>query len=183
VNEWQRRGVPHFHMALWFDAPPHPADLLSMWCDLAEPYGAVLRGQHSAPISDAVGWFQYVSKHAARGISHYQRSPENVPSQWHGKTGRMWGYLGNWPRRDAIHFDLSDAAFYAFRRWVRSYRRADARKSRNGRRIAQARRMLSCPDPKLSAVRGVSEWIELDDQVRMLVGLAALGYEVEQRQE
>ena len=182
VTEWQRRGVPHLHLALWFDVAVSPHDLLTIWCDLAEPYGARLRGQDAKPITDAVGWFQYLSKHASRGLQHYQRHPENVPEAWE-RTGRMWGYLGDWPRRETMVFDLSGAAFYVFRRWVRAYRRADARKSRNGRRIAQARRMLSCPDPHLSAVRGVSEWIEQDDQTRMLVGLAALGHEVEQRQE
>lgn len=182
VTEWQRRGVPHLHMALWFDHPPHPHDLLTMWCDLAKPYGAGMKGQDVKGITDPVGWFQYLSKHASRGLSHYQRHPENVPKEWE-RTGRMWGYLGDWPRRESLVFDVDDRAFYAFRRLVRGYRRADARRFRNGRRIAQARRMLSCPDRNLSAVRGVSEWIDQETQIRMLTMLAALAYEVEQRQE
>lgn len=204
VTEWQRRGVPHLHMALWFDVPPHPFDLLRIWCDIASDCGAFPRGQHVVPITDALGWFQYLSKHASRGLGHYQRHPENVPAAWE-RTGRMWGYLGEWPRREAMVFDLEDAAFYALRRMVRGYRRADARRAVRRlegdlgrlvrspgalgqlvtarRRIRQARRMLSCPDRALSSVRGVSEWISDEDQVGMLVWLASVGFEVEQREE
>ena len=84
VTEWQRRGVPHLHGCLWMpllgDSAAHVfQSLFDDWLALAAPYGAGLRGQHVAPITDAVGWFQYMAKHMARGVSHYQRAAENIP--------------------------------------------------------------------------------------------------------
>lgn len=183
VTEWQRRGVPHLHAAVWFpDYDPRlPRLIVDHWLALTSEFGAGYRGQHVTPIHDAVGWFQYTAKHAARGLSHYQRSPENIPSAWN-KTGRIWGYLGKWPVRDAITMEIDEAGFYAFRRLVRSWRLADARSESNPRvrahRIRSARRMLQSPDKALSEVRGVSEWLNLDQSLLFLHHLAGRGFEV-----
>lgn len=202
LTEWQRRGVPHLHAAVWLPEPliatpclakygratlpttmEHYklyADILAAWLSVAPSAGP--KGQDVKPISDAVGWFKYLAKHASRGVRHYQRSPENIPAGW-TRTGRMWGYLGAWCRHEAMRLELSQRAYWKFRRIVRAYRLADARLSAgNGRamRVVSARRMLSCSDEKLSAVRGVSEWIPLDLQLRMVAHLAAQGHEVEQ---
>jgi len=88
VTEWQRRGVPHLHGAFWLpvssnqDIPLTTATIISHWLAVAAPYGVSYRAQHSSLIHDAVGWFQYVAKHAARGVKHYQRSSENIPEGW-----------------------------------------------------------------------------------------------------
>ena len=84
VIEWQRRGVPHLHCAAWFEQQDFVAlnqSIVKGWLDLAGKWGAGHRGQFIKPITGAVGWFQYVSKHAARGVNHYQRSPENIPDR------------------------------------------------------------------------------------------------------
>jgi len=177
LTEWQRRGVPHLHMAAWFDRPQK--DLAWTWVRLAKDYGAGIGAQHIEGINDAIGWFKYLSKHASRGLHHYQRSPENIPAGWQ-KTGRMWGYLGNWPTREAMELRIDQAAFFCFRRLVRSYRVADARSSGVGHRVSQARRMLQSSDRALSAVRGVSEWIDLETQLQLLAFLAAQGHEITQ---
>jgi len=189
VTEWQRRGVPHLHLAIWFpsDASPVPPwVLIGDWIDLAKPYGAKVRGQHAVEIYDVLGWNQYVSKHAARGLHHYQRSPENVPKTWQTGTGRMWGNLGEWTLQEPLRVDLSQSAFWAYRRMVRGWRKADARaaaakggvRKDANRRIRSARGMLRCPVQELSRVRGVSEWIGEGLNLRMLEGLRQAGHEL-----
>lgn len=175
VVEWQRRGVPHLHGAFWFPEPSSSMgyarlydEILRHWVALAEPYGVSRSAQHVTPIHDAVGWFQYVAKHAARGVRHYQRASENVPPAWRMRTGRVWGKVGHWATRDPCQFDLTDSTFYRYRRLCRRWRVADARASGSAHRIRSARRCLACSDPDLSHVRGVSEWIPLDLSLLML---------------
>ncbi|MCF1185039.1 hypothetical protein L0E83_16550 [Marichromatium gracile] len=230
LTEWQRRGMPHLHMAVWF-----PADVVGRWVDrdafgrwlvlqwmqaVGDRYGARDSGQHVTPIYNVVGWNQYVSKHAARGLSHYQRNPACIPEGWRNVgTGRMWGRLGDWPLVDPADVELSMAAFHALRRIVRGYRKADARsalvrsreliaRARNPsedatahaqartarRRIVQARGMLQARAPstiedgvtvdvaeasrRRSTVRGVSEWLPQEVQLRALAHLARMGHDL-----
>lgn len=185
VTEWQRRGVPHLHGAIWFPAETAAESAHAMvahWCKVGEAYGAGFRGQHVRRIDGAVGWFQYLSKHAARGVKHYQRSSENVPEAWQTKTGRMWGKSGSWPVQPASRFNLKardgDGAWFAYRRLFRSWRVADARASGERNRLRLARRMLACNEQRLSEVRGVSEWIPGGIQLAMLANLLTRGYAV-----
>lgn len=193
VTEWQRRGVPHLHGALYFDREvvarrgvSIPVLILDAWAAVAGVYGVSSRGQHVKPITDGVGWFQYLSKHAARGVSHYQRSSANIPKGWQERTGRMWGHVGAWPTREAVVMGVQgregDGGWFALRRLVRSWRRADARADpvlkNRPRRIRSARSMLACSDKALSEVRGVSEWCPLVVQDGFLANLAARGYAV-----
>lgn len=183
LTEWQRRGVPHLHGAVWFGPEFHgnhlPSVLVEHWMFVARAYGAGRRGQHMARIDNAIGWFQYLSKHAVRGLFHYQRSPENVPESWRGKTGRMWGYLGDWQRKEAIEIRIDRAGFFAFRRIVQRWRVASARASGDARRVRAARRMLQASKREIAEVRGVSEWIGTDEQNHILAWLAGQGYRVE----
>ncbi len=190
VTEWQKRGVPHLHCALWFTeeayqkhgiAECYKAMNLS-WLAVAAEYEPRFLSQYFAPIDDAIGWFQYLSKHAARGVKHYQRAAESIPPAWKQKTGRMWGHTGQWAVRDAVRINLEgaegDRGFFAFRRLVRSWRHADARSAKNRHRIRLARRMLSCSERALSEVRGLSEWVPEGVQEAMLANLATRGYRV-----
>ena len=134
VTEWQRRGVPHLHGAIWF--PQQLVDdlgelalrreVIAAWLAVADHLGAMWPSQHVHSVSTVLGWFRYVSKHAARGIFHYQRSAENVPASWKKKTGRVWGYTGEWPRRDGIKVQLQDqtgdGGWFAYRRLIRAWR-------------------------------------------------------------
>lgn len=186
LTEWQRRGVPHLHAAMWFDESHerHELDnrIVGNWLDLTTtPYGAGGRGQRVTPISNAVGWFQYLSKHAVRGLNHYQRSPENIPSGWH-KTGRIWGHMGDWPIGAPIRYNLDEQGGYRFRRIVRAWRLADARSEREPftrrKRITSARRMLQHTDQAVCALRGVSEWISRPQADLVVLVLAAQGIPV-----
>lgn len=183
LTEWQRRGVPHMHAAVWLPDDKHAAELrgriIGHWLDVAGEFGAGPRGQHVAHITDAVGWFQYLAKHAARGVSHYQRSDALIPAGWQ-KTGRMWGQLGDWPRREGMRFEVGREAFFEFRRIARGWRHADARASGQSGRIIAARRMLSCPDRSRSELRGVSEWIPQDMTLAVLAFLGGQGWEIVQ---
>ena len=171
VVEWTRRKRPHLHCAVYLHDDLSTADawrlLVGPWLRLAAKYGSGPRGQHLAPITGALGWLEYLSKHAARGVAHYQR--QGKPPGWE-TTGRLWGHTGGWPTVEPAEVDLTREEFYRFRRLVRSWRVADARQQLREardlgeaaaarRRIRSARRMLASNDRDLSRVRGVSEWI------------------------
>lgn len=180
LTEWQRRGVPHMHAAIWLpdDCSRFAMrDIVAHWCAVAEPFGAGPRGQHVATIGDAVGWFQYLSKHAVRGVGHYQRSSDGIPPGWK-KTGRMWGHIGEWPTVEPVRYLLDNPGFWAFRRMVQRWRFADARSSGDLGRIRAARRMLQSADQASGSVRGVSEWIGQDMTAAFVACLAARGFPV-----
>jgi hypothetical protein len=141
VVEWQRRGFPHLHMAVWFPAETVNAWveggfarlLVSHWLQVAGPlYGSLERAQHVTPIYDALGWNKYTSKHASRGLSNYQRNPASIPAGWreHG-TGRMWGKLGDWSGvcQEAVRLEMPLKAYHLLRRITRGYNKAKARTS------------------------------------------------------
>jgi hypothetical protein len=184
VIEWQRRGVPHVHAAVYFDRELDAADksrIVSHWLDVAAPYGVRWESQHLAAIDGPSGWLQYLSKHAARGAAHYQR--QGKPAGWE-KTGRLWGHTGPWPVDEPMRFDVPREAYFRYRRLVRAWRIADARAEEDAatraRRIRSARGMLRCHDRQLSEVRGISEWISQDQLIRYLGLLAAEGFDVRQ---
>ena len=182
VTEWQRRGVPHLHCALWFEDRYDIASAIDHWVAVAGAYGAGHRGQHGRIIDGAVGWFQYLSKHAARGVSHYQRSIDNVPEAWQTRTGRVWGKCGDWPVQEKLKIHLQDqfgdGGWFAYRRLVRSWRRADARSSGDAYRIRSARKMLQVADPVRARLIGFMEWIPYEIQGALLANLAMRGYQI-----
>lgn len=184
IIEWQRRGVPHVHMAVYFSRELTAVEQFALkqhWVTLCEPYGAAPEAQYVLPISGPAGWLQYLSKHAARGAAHYQRAGK--PSGWE-KTGRLWGRQGLWPEEEPMRFDVPRGAYFRYRRLVRSWRLADARAEKDAktraRRIRSARGMLRCHDRALSEVRGISEWIDQDKLLQFLAVLADDGHEVRQ---
>jgi len=176
VTEWQKRGVPHLHGVAFFPAPESDREYMLQsrlvrhaWLAVVQDETVEDHSQHVNPMESALGWLQYLAKHASRGAAHYQRSKESMPLAWDGVTGRMWGKAGNWPVQAGTRLELSQSAFFAFRRWVRGWRRADARcasgvlserqEAVRRARIRSARGMLRCNLESLSQTRGVSEWI------------------------
>jgi len=188
VTEWQKRGVPHLHGVAYFPISPETPNyltewvklhsaILNHWLDVAAPYGVNSRGQNLKPIVDALGWLQYLAKHASRGVSHYQRSSENMPAGWK-KTGRVWGYVGDWPIDAPVKLELTKEGYFRFRRLVRAWRLANARQSGDLYRIQSARTMLQDSDRVRCEVRGVSEWIPDHVVLTMLDFLASDGYAI-----
>lgn len=177
VTEWQARGVPHVHAAVYFGRELsilERSQLLASWCDVASQYGAGFGSQHAAAIDGPVGWLKYLAKHAARGVRHYQR--QTPPAGW-DSTGRLWGHGGSWPAEEPLTFSMTDQAFYRYRRLLRSWRIADARASGDTRRIAYARRMLRGP-AETARFRGVSEWIPQSTTLRFMDLLVSEGHAI-----
>ena len=149
-------SVPHLHGAIWFPDAYRGGEAVQAWVDVAGAYGAGVRGQHWRPIEGAIGWFQYLAKHAARGVKHYQRTADSIPEGWKSKTGRVWGHVGDWPvaapRRFHVqdHTNEGDGGWFRLRRMVRSWRLADARAEGDAWRIRSAREMFKSSDPNLS---------------------------------
>lgn len=170
VTEWQRRGVPHLHGMLFFSTPDPslPSRIVKAWTELAAVYGSAERGQHIGSVTDALGWAKYMAKHASRGVNHYQRSKESIPSSWHGRTGRIWGHKGDWPIFETGKFRLRREVFFHYRRLLRSWRRADARASGCRFRIRSARSCLKSNTRNAAEVRGMSEWVPFDISTELL---------------
>lgn len=169
VVEWQKRGVPHMHCAVYLaDGSALGGPLLvRAWLEVCAGTGTSGAAQMVKRIDGPMGWLQYLSKHAARGVQHYQR--QGKPAGWE-TTGRLWGYGGSWPAVEPLEVIVNHQEFYRFRRLVRSWRVADARagldramdhtaRKQALRRLVYARGMLRTSDRALSRYRGVSEWI------------------------
>lgn len=203
VTEWQRRGVPHLHGCLYVSegtSKRFDMDniLKGIWRGYCSQFGVSPNAQYILAINGAVGWFQYLSKHAARGIRHYQRSAGSIPEFWRTGTGRMWGKGGEWKLKEPIRWDVSSRGYHVLRRWARSWRKADARSEleraisrlpRNPqnvvsakRRIKSARGAIRCSDRELSKVRGISDWIPDNMIQQMLKRLEQDGYRIERRE-
>jgi hypothetical protein len=192
VVEWQRRGTPHLHLAVYSDdteRPPGP-EVVRAWLRLTREYGSQPSGQHVTPITGPVGWLKYLSKHASRGVKHYQR--QGKPAGWE-KTGRLWGYGGVWPVSMPVEGVLTTRQYHQFRRLVRRYAVAEARSSAlRYRRLGEVkkaesawksvgylRRMLKCHDRNLSTVRGVSDWAPPEVTLPMALWVGWQGEAVE----
>jgi hypothetical protein len=185
VIEWQRRGCPHLHGSVYFPQSMSRREvenrLLDSWC-YRNPFDAGRAQQRALPIYDAIGWGQYVAKHAARGVRHYQRSPENIPEHWKGNTGRMWGYRGSWPTSAPLRVELDDqegdGGWHAFRRLMRSYAVSQARSK--GDRAAQvyARGMLKSNRRDLAECRGIASWVPRSVAEQLMENLDSRGFAV-----
>ena len=123
VTEWQRRGAPHMHCSVFWHHQQQAEKAIGHWLRIAKEFNPKRSGQHWNPIYDVLGWNQYVSKHASRGLFHYQRSPDSIPPGWRGKsTGRIWGTRGDWPTREPIEIDLPPKIGFMLRRVMRRRR-------------------------------------------------------------
>lgn len=160
VIEWTARGVPHLHAAVYFDGPlPVDGALAVHWLQVVDdPELARLVGQDVKEITGPLGWLKYLSKHAGRSAAHYQR--RGHPPGW-DKTGRMWGYGGDWPVDPPIEVEhLTNAEYYRLRRIFRAWAIADARKAQDWKRLAVLRAAPGrVTNEKESRFQGVAEWI------------------------
>jgi hypothetical protein len=157
LTEWQRRGVPHLHGAVYFadDGVDRTEAVAQHWLDAAADWRPGRDGQHVADIWGIPGWLQYQAKHSSRGVWHYQRA--TVPAAWKSGTGRLWGAVGEWPARE-LPLEVDMAVFWRFRRLMRAWLIAHARRAGEQRRVVYLRRMLADPERARSAVRAVGEF-------------------------
>jgi hypothetical protein len=173
LTEWQRRGVPHLHGAVFFPEASTVGSeaIVGHWLEVAAPWGAGLAAQSAQGLWGLPGWLRYQAKHSARGVRHYQRA--NVPEAWREGTGRLWGVVGRWPVREQLA-DVDVRTFHRFRRLMRRWLIAEARSRGDYGRLAWLRRMLADPDRRRCAVRAVGEFCG-EDLARELLLAAAEG--------
>lgn len=152
VVEWQRRGVPHVHFAIYVNAENSAWEtwlvwLRRWWVDISA--NAEMHACYAKPIVSYVGWLEYVAKHGARGAGHYQRS--GLPDDWVGSSsGRMWGYGGSWPDQKIGHLSCSKKDYVRFCRVVRRYMVSVGRPKKIVRNVLESARGYP---------RGVFEWM------------------------
>lgn len=128
VMEYQSRGVPHLHVAAWYDNDAASLKALDDWIEITSHLRSGHRGQYIREIEGPIGWFQYMSKHCGRGSKHYQRQQNLLPAKW-TKSPRVWGKSGEWPTVEVAEGQLTDNQFYRLRRLIRSLRVSQARRS------------------------------------------------------
>ena len=173
LTEWQRRGVPHLHGAVFLDLEVEDAEQLVMrhWLEAASSWGPKEQAQVVKELYGLPGWLRYQAKHSARGVRHYQRA--TVPEAWQGATGRLWGTLGDWPTRETV-LEVDTETFWRFRRRLRSWLVAEARAAGDHRRAAWLRGLLRDPKRERSWVRGVGEFCPESVAVQLLMDAAEL---------
>jgi hypothetical protein len=171
VMEFQRRGVPHLHCAVWFadevmGGLTHA--MISDWVELAGEYGAGIKAQDVRPLTPGVGWFIYLGKHASRSYAHYQRQRASLPDTWQ-KSPKVWGRRGKFVVQAPEDTAIRRRAFHRIRRVAISL---DAARLRAAGYFAQAksmRRLLKrCPTAEMSAVRPVSQWMSTPTQQKLV---------------
>lgn len=181
VIEWTAKGRPHLHMAIYGDDPKLERAVYLAWLEVCDSHGwpATTKAQHVVKINDVNGWLQYVSKHAARGVNHYQR--QGCPEGW-TRTGRLWGFWGDWPYTEAEEFPLTDTQFHRYRRLVLAYQRR--RMIAAGVKPYRAKRLgKRYGDKERGRFMGMSGWIPGEVSYTLMVeslgGLAPGQYEWE----
>lgn len=189
VTEWQARGVPHLHGVVFFEWPATMEGfslqrdvLVNAWLAVCEEYEGDPLSQHVTPMETALGWLQYLAKHASRGADHYQRSNDTIPESWRGSTGRLWGKSGEWPTRAGMQLEIATSGFWELRRAMQRYRLADARSEPlidlRAKRVRSARRMLQTSHRGLCETRGFSEWIPEAVQMALIRWISEKGHTV-----
>lgn len=210
LTEWQRRGVPHLHGIAYFSIPMNPDKLVRDWLDLSNKYGSGKPAQDCKPITSVLGWLDYLCKHAARSAVHYQRSPENVPAGWN-KTGRMWGYRGDWVKMESIQFEIDQEGFNKYRRIAKALHHSKVRQRLNKavqstiksipymtvpvclkqyirlsnkslfREFRSSRKSLQTSDVNMGRMMGTSDWIDQEQSLRIIAWLGSQGSQIHQR--
>ena len=89
VTEWQRRGVPHLHLAVW---GVEGREVVAWWLEHTDSGAS---GQHTRRIRTPAIWAQYCAKHGQRGVNHYQRNKATLVGDWRTQSaGKLWGRIG-----------------------------------------------------------------------------------------
>lgn len=171
LTEWTSEGRPHLHMAAFVagvNSRRAAFDALDCWLAVCDSRGweADAHGQHIVPMNAAVGWFQYLSKHAARGVAHYQR--QGIPEGWE-KSGRLWGYGGAWPIAEPDRVELTAEEFRDFA--LQHWRYQVVRMQVEGAPVESIERMLD-RDPRTGGTYdGLSGWIPEEHTARLLLSV------------
>jgi hypothetical protein len=156
VTEWTARGRPHMHAAV-YGVGRADKTLFPAWLDIADAHGwpVSANAQHFERIRGATGWLQYVAKHAARGVVHYQR--DGAPEGWE-TTGRLWGYGGDWPTDEPEEVEMGSAQYVLFRGLVWDWMLSDmVQRGVAPEFVAETKARWD--NPEHGHAHGVSGWI------------------------
>lgn len=121
VTEWQWRGAPHLHLAVW---GVKGADVVDWWLAHTAQWGTLRRAQESKRIRTPAVWAAYVSKHGQRGVQSYQRSRDTLVGEWRERSaGKLWRKFGAaWAaavKPERVYVILGDG----FERWRARFRK------------------------------------------------------------
>ncbi|MGN2357846.1 hypothetical protein [Bifidobacterium longum] len=201
VIEFTAKHMPHVHMTVWmsdthqrWNPKTHQHEtvdndlvtvtgiVVGKWLDVTADCGIHTSGQsQDVQLLDGnAAWLSYVAKHTQRGVWHYQRALENMPSTWKENPGAMWGHSRKIPLTEDSVLPADLHAFHQFRRetrkWCCSQASRIADPKRRAKAIQQARRMNRCPIRELSVVRPISIWIPRTVSAAIIRGLRSRGY-------
>jgi hypothetical protein len=99
--------------------------MIRHWVDrLAVDLAPSDQGQHIVHVTSIAGWAMYLSKHASRGVAHYQRQGGTLPPGWE-TSGRLWAKGGKWPTR-SDDLEVDHHTLDRFRRLLARHQRAEA---------------------------------------------------------
>ena len=200
LTEWQQRGVPHLHGIAYFEDEIRTDYIKNTWSSLAVKYGSQPWAQDCKPVHDVTGWLNYLSKHASRSATHYQRSSDNIPEGWK-KTGRMWGYRGDWDLRQPMKFEIDQEGFYRYRRIAKSIYKSNVRHRFNAalaalsaastsdqitklkslhREYSISKKVLQTNSKDMGRMMGTSDWIDQEDAIKIITFLGSQGHQIQQ---
>ena len=174
VTEWQARGVPHLHAALYapvmvpLEVGPMRWQIVLAWMSVVESFGytCAFNSQDCKPIEGTMGWLKYMAKHASRGAAHYQR--QGIPDAWR-KSGRMWGYTGDWPVAEPVQVEVNHLEMYRLRRIMRAWAVREATLRGDRKRAQYLRRSPSfVTTERESRWQAASEWIPEHVMLRLV---------------
>lgn len=192
ILEFTAVGTPHLHITIWMASrcDREVQRLLLAWLRTLKRnniYGSINAQDARTVVTAATDdpyfagpptperWLSYLSKHASRGVAHYQRQIENMPPEWQEHSGRVWGHDRNLPLKPPEKMALSQQAFWIVRRWARNWLTAEAATAsdpdKRRRGISTCRRFLKCNDLELSASRGLGAWCPERVAMQLIDGL------------
>lgn len=185
LTEWQLRKIPHLHGCLWFpkdfDVPPNIVGLITdAWLKSSKQFKPEYWCQDVKWLETYKGWKQYLSKHASRSAHNSQRCSSNMPDTWK-TSGRMWGYWGEWTEKKFV-INICQKGGFAYRRIIKGWRLASARSEKDDKkrvtRIRSAKSMYRSNIKNLSQVRGLSEWLDIEHQLKIVDHLILRGFSI-----
>lgn len=182
VTEWQRRGVPHLHCAVWLQTG-RPAEMrdrsafIENWLRIASKGNPSQFAQDVKPMKDCGHWLKYLAKHGVRGVSNYQRHASNIPKAWKGETGRVWLKGGDWPVMPFYKVEgLTQCQKHQMRRLFCRYLASNPEhlaikfKHRIGTR-KHWQRFLKCNDLKVARFKSPTSFIPLNVTVKLILSV------------
>lgn len=182
VTEWQRRGVPHLHCAVWLQ-PGRPAEvwdrlnIIDAWLRIAAEGQPSYLAQDIKPMEGCYHWLRYLAKHGVRGVNNYQRHWSNVPKAWKGETGRVWLKGGDWPLMPFFKVEgLTQSQKFQMRRLFCRYLASNPPhlaikfKHRLGTR-KHWQGFLKCSDKKTARFRSPTSFIPLNVTVNLVLSV------------